>query len=215
MECTVAHGRPYFLPWHRAYLYFFERALRDQVPDAMLAWWDWRTPTIPLLFANQQDPQGQPNPLYSANVDPIALDQGANARPSIDVTAQTERYPGAPGAPPLPTPHEVQDALAQPDYAGFTEALEELHNRVHVWTGGRDGHMRYVEFAGFDPIFWAHHVMVDRIWRLWQLMHPGALPPDSVLRTALPPFSMTVEQTLDTAALGYDYAVSTSSAATQ
>src|SRR5207244_9738233 len=33
-----------FLPWHRAYLYFFELALRDQVPDATLAWWDWSSP---------------------------------------------------------------------------------------------------------------------------------------------------------------------------
>ena len=41
--CDNAHGTDYFLPWHRAYLYFFERALRDQVPDAMLTWWDWRT----------------------------------------------------------------------------------------------------------------------------------------------------------------------------
>src|SRR3954447_6857404 len=40
--CDDAHGTPYFLPWHRAYLYFFERALRDQVARAMLAWWDWR-----------------------------------------------------------------------------------------------------------------------------------------------------------------------------
>src|SRR3954465_2900894 len=40
--CDNAHRTPYFLPWHRAYLYFFERALRDQVPDAMLSWWDWR-----------------------------------------------------------------------------------------------------------------------------------------------------------------------------
>jgi Common central domain of tyrosinase len=41
--CDNAHGTPYFLPWHRAYLYFFERALRDRVERATLAWWDWRT----------------------------------------------------------------------------------------------------------------------------------------------------------------------------
>src|SRR5919199_6578827 len=41
--CNIAHGTPLFLPWHRAYLYRFERALRDQESDAMLAWWDWRT----------------------------------------------------------------------------------------------------------------------------------------------------------------------------
>ena len=39
--CDNAHGTPYCLPWHRAYLYFFERALRDQVPDVTLPWWNW------------------------------------------------------------------------------------------------------------------------------------------------------------------------------
>ncbi|WP_171058330.1 tyrosinase family protein [Modestobacter altitudinis] len=214
MDCTVAHGRPFFLPWHRAYLYFFERALRDQVPEATLTWWDWRTPTIPAIFAAEQDPGGQRNPLHSAPVDPVALQQGADARPPVLARRWTERDPGAPGTPPLPTAQDVQDALAQTDYSSFTEALEELHNRVHLWVGGRFGHMRLVEFSSFDPIFWAHHTMVDRIWRLWQLSHPGARPPASILRTALSPFPMTVEQTLDTTALGYDYAVSTSSAPT-
>jgi len=215
MDCTVAHGRPYFLPWHRAYLYFFERALRDQVPDVMLTWWDWRTPSIPLLFANDRDPAGRPNPLLSADVDPAALAQGANARPPIIVAARTERFPGLPGAPDLPTDAEVRRALEEPDYVSFSAALEELHNRVHLWIGGRNGHMRHVEFSSFDPIFWPHHAMVDRLWRLWQLSHPGGRPPAAILRTALSPFPMTVEQTLDTTALGYDYAASTSSASTR
>lgn len=209
MECTIAHGRPFFLPWHRAYLYFFERAMRDQVPDATLAWWDWQTPSIPAIFANRLDPQGQPNPLFAADVDPVALDQGASARPPILVAPRTERFPGARGAPPLPTVAEVRHALAQPDYESFTAALEELHNRVHVWTGGARGHMRFVEFSSFDPIFWAHHTMVDRLWRLWQLSPNGTDPPVSLLNTALPPFPMTVAQTLDTTVLGYDYAAST------
>ena len=32
ISCGNAHGTPYFLPWHRAYLYLFERSLRDQRP---------------------------------------------------------------------------------------------------------------------------------------------------------------------------------------
>ena len=34
---------PLFLPWHRAYLYFFELALQDQDPAhaVTLPWWDW------------------------------------------------------------------------------------------------------------------------------------------------------------------------------
>jgi hypothetical protein len=38
------HGAPLFLPWHRAYLHFFELAMADRVADVTLAWWDWSSP---------------------------------------------------------------------------------------------------------------------------------------------------------------------------
>jgi tyrosinase len=205
--CDNAHGTPYFLPWHRAYLYFFERALRDQVPRAMLAWWDWRTRParpgrIPAAFADERA-GAEPNPLFSADVDPLALRQGGNSVP-----ARTVRHPGARLAPPLPSAREVRDVLAIRDFQSFTAELEGLHDRVHMWVGG---HMGQIPYAAFDPIFWAHHAMVDRVWRLWQLAHPGARPPAAILDEALPPFRMTVRQTLSVTALGYDYAVSSAS----
>lgn len=214
MYCQNAHGTPYFLPWHRAYLYFFERALRDQVPDASLPWWDWVTPphqagALPAAYVDQQDSNGQDNSLFSAAVNPAALEQGKAS--GLDMAAQTLREPGQPGIHPLPTPSDVQAALAQPDYDGFRNAVEQLHNNVHIWVGGRDGHMGQIPFAAYDPIFWAHHVMIDRLWRIWQLQHPGADPDATLLDQALPPFRMTVRQTLDPTALGYDYASSTSS----
>jgi tyrosinase len=214
--CDNAHGTYYFLPWHRAYLYFFERALRDRVPDAMLVWWDWRTqtlgenPGIPRAFS-QKRPGGRRNPLYSAAVDPLALEQGRQARPPVVVEPNTVRELGPPGAPPLPTVQEVRAVLRLDDFRDFSDTLEDIHGRVHVWTGGRNGHMRHIPFAAFDPIFWAHHTMIDRLWRLWQLRHPNANPPASIMDDALPPFRMTVRRTLDVTALGYDYAASTSS----
>jgi tyrosinase len=216
MYCQNAHGTPYFLPWHRAYLYFFERALQDQVPDATLAWWDWATPAgqggvIPSAYGDEQDSVGHVNPLHSAAVNPIALEQGkANG---LDMAPNTLREPGQAGSPPLPSRDEIQAALAQTDYDHFRGSVEQLHNRVHVWVGGEDGHMSQIPFAAYDPIFWAHHTMIDRLWRLWQLQHPGANPDASLLDQALPPFRMTVRQTLDVTALGYDYASSTSSQA--
>lgn len=71
--------------------------------------------------------------------------------------------------------------------------------------------MGMIPFAAYDPVFWAHHTMCDRIWRLWQLRHTGSNPPASILDEALPPFRMTVRQTLSVTALGYDYAASTAS----
>jgi len=81
---------------------------------------------------------------------------------------------------------------------------------VHVWVGG---HMGDIPFAAFDPIFWAHHAMIDRVWRMWQLRHPSAGVPHRLLAEALPPFNMTVRETLDSNTLGYDYAVRSAGAA--
>ena len=35
------HYTERFLPWHRAYLVVFERALRQKEPDAFIPYWDW------------------------------------------------------------------------------------------------------------------------------------------------------------------------------
>lgn len=201
------HGTPLFLPWHRAYLYFFELALRDQVPGVTLSWWDWtsaasHTEGLPGAFS-EEEVDGEPNPLYSAEVDPVALEQARRA--GIDVPPVTERQPGDPSE--LPTAEEMESVLSLADFTDFSDQLEDPHhNFIHVWTGG---HMSQVPFAAYDPIFWAHHTMVDRLWRLWQLRHPGSGPPAELLGQALPPFNMTVAETLDVTALGYDYASST------
>jgi len=208
--CDNAHGTPYFLPWHRAYLYFFERGLRDQAPDVTLPWWNWtatfggRRQRIPGIYRARQV-EGRANPLYSAPVNRLALQQGRAA--GIRVAGRTQRRPGARGAPPLPSVAELNAVLGLSDFEDFSSQLEGLHDRVHMWTGG---HMGIIPYAAFDPIFWAHHTMIDRVWRLWQLRHSAARLPASILDEALPPFRMTVRQTLDVTALGYDYAVATS-----
>ena len=61
--------------------------------------------------------------------------------------------------------------MALEDFDDFTFQLEDLHNRVHVWTGGT---MSEIPVAAFDPVFWAHHTMIDRLWAIWQQAHPGA-----------------------------------------
>lgn len=208
--CSIAHGSPYFLPWHRAYLYAFERSLMDLSPSVSLPWWDWTVHTIPDVFTAADSPD---NPLASAEVDPVALKQAREGNPSIDLPDHTVRFPGQPGSPPLPTAADIASLLEVSDFLDFTAQLENFHNNVHVWTGGAGGDMYYIHLAAFDPIFWAHHTMVDRVWRLWQQRHSGATPPADILDDALPPFGLTVRQTLNVTTLGYDYAVTTASVA--
>src|SRR5690348_12488812 len=51
------HHTPLFLPWHRAYLYFFELTLKDLEPTVSLPWWDWTSPSshaqgLPSIYAD-------------------------------------------------------------------------------------------------------------------------------------------------------------------
>jgi tyrosinase len=194
------HGTRLFLPWHRAYLYFFELALRDLVPDAALAWWDWsstdsHTTGIPAAYATPKAGTG-PNSLYQTVVPQVARQSGKPTR--------TARAPAPPSA--LPSQQDVQAVLALSDFLDFQSQLEEIHNKIHLWVGGTMGE---IPWAAYDPIFFAHHAMIDRIWRLWQTRHPTPHLPAGLLEQALPPFPLTVAQTLDVNGLGYDYASTT------
>ncbi len=140
------HGTPLFLPWHRAYLYFFELDLRDQVADVVLPWWDWSVDQeIPAAY-NARKVGNNPNPLFNSPIQPSGRDGGP---------ARTNRKPGAPDAPPLPTPAQVQAVVALDDFIDFQTQLEDIHNGVHVWVGGTMGE---IPTAAYDPLFYAHHV---------------------------------------------------------
>jgi tyrosinase len=208
-ECEIAHGHPAFLPWHRAYLLRFEQALRDTGHDVMLPWWDWtKTREVPAAYAEPTLADGSPNPLYSAQIDPLARKQGERSgEPETVELARLDHTVRAPGRPHtrLPTEAEVKRTLSYKDYGQFRSELEDNHNNVHMWVGG---HMGDLPFASFDPIFYAHHCMIDRLWRIWQLNHPGTSFPETLRSKVMTPFNLTGGAVLDPTALGYDYSVS-------
>lgn len=59
-------------------------------------------------------------------------------------------------------------------------SIEGIHNTIHTTTGGpgssgvSGGHMTYLPLAAFDPVFWLHHANVDRLFALWQTVHPDS-----------------------------------------
>jgi tyrosinase len=200
LPISCVHHHELFLPWHRAYLYLFEKALQDIVPGVTLPWWDWTNHSegIPGPYARRKA-NGRKNPLFDSPIQPAGRVSPGQTR--------TTRNPGEPEG--LPSASEVEAVLANSDYLTFQAQLENLHDGVHVWTGGT---MASVPTAAYDPLFWAHHCMIDRLWYLWQLRHPGAGVPAAQLNRALAPFPLTVRDTLDVTQLGYDYAASTASA---
>ncbi len=187
-----------FLPWHRAYLWWLEQALQDQVPGVSLPWWDWRRDrSVPRAYRARRG-SGEPNPLASSRA------VVPNADPPI--RHRTRRQPGANPGSQLPTMDDVASVLDDTDFASFSDRLEQLHDDVHVWVGGD---MRQVTTAAYDPLFFAHHCMIDRIWYLWQVRHGNGGVPNALLDLELIPFGKRFRDVLDVQALGYEYAATT------
>lgn len=184
-----------FLPWHRAYLWDLEQKLQDQVEGAALPWWDWtRESGVPPAYGAAQI-DGAPNPL-----------QGSRARvPTANppINRRTRRQPGQSPFARLPTAPGVEALYSDSDWASFADRLQNYHDNVHGWVGGDMGD---VTTAAFDPIFFAHHCMIDRIWYLWQVRHGNGGVPSSLLGLVLDPFNKTVRDVLDVQTLGYEYA---------
>jgi tyrosinase len=204
-EGRVGRDRfPYdlFLPWHRAYLHYWEHTARDQNDGAALPWWDWTSDSshtigIPDSFSVPQV-NGKDNPLASGPV--LATSRRDPAR-------STQRAPDDPGN--LPSADDVQRLMPLGNYVDFSNQLQDMHNNVHVWVGGDMG---TTVKAAFDPIFWSHHCMIDRIWYLWQLQNGVNNIPADYLDKPLSPFDLTVQDVLDINRLGYEYAQSAQSA---
>ena len=122
-----------------------------------------------------------------------------------------------------PRPQDVTNILqiksffnfgSGPESNHFFGACENIHNLIHNFTGGTNpnanlpGEQQYglMVSAGTtaqDPIFWAHHSNVDRLYSEWQGLHPGGGPdnPGDVLA----PWRNHVEDVSAISDLGYEY----------
>jgi hypothetical protein len=168
-----------FLIWHRAYVYYFERILREASGDPAfsLPYWDYTGTErrFPLAFAR---PEPHPtskipsNPLYSANRE-MAFMNGtyelSAATVTTDLLFAEERFFG---------PSEDQGFAggvtdSDPRTQGMIE--RQPHNLLHLAIGGvinneHNGLMADVPTAAFDPAFWVHHANIDRLWSKWDAL---------------------------------------------
>jgi len=91
-----------------------------------------------------------PNPLAAFRINL------PNTNPPL--VRNTKRQPGNPND--LPEQSKVDDVLSRTDWNDFNNAIEDVHDDVHGWVSGDMG---VVGTAAFDPIFWSHHAMIDRM----------------------------------------------------
>ncbi|MFL6336492.1 MAG: tyrosinase family protein [Pyrinomonadaceae bacterium] len=123
-----------------------------------------------------------------------------------------------------PTEQDIQNILKLPSFYNFGSgpdsnhffgACENIHNLIHNFSGGGNpnfgvlagepqyGYMQSAGTTARDPIFWAHHSNVDRLYSEWQGQHPGAGPDDP--EDILAPWPNQVKDVEAISDLGYEY----------
>jgi tyrosinase len=161
------HGNELFLPWHRALLLQFERALQQSDPPDTLAlrlpYWNWtEEPKWPAIF-------NEGGPLFFAGRTPGAFGKTyttAQLRNTIRTTTSWRGFGGVQcSAPPGCTDGDcvVCNADGLPSKYGALESPS--HNDMHNWIGGA---MFEDTTAGRDYIFWSFHTYIDLLYDCWQ-----------------------------------------------
>ena len=210
MPIYCEHGTDNFLTWHRPYIYQYEQRLQDIDPEVTVPYWDWTDSEsiangIPQAFLDETyvDPETgetKPNPLRKWK----DLQQQPSGDPSG--TCGWDNYPDtlrdADSSSELDDLRLlVEEALEEDQFLDFTRALENPHNRLHVWVNGTMSTFQ----SSYDPIFWSHHANVDRQFWQWQKLYGNASIPNSVRNFICNPFGTRVEDILDVHDLGYTY----------
>ena len=184
------HGHWWFLPWHRMYLYYFERILIHAIQasgfpipsDFGLPYWDYTGDamgltakrTIPQSLRDRQyvppgETAAESNPLFeveriaarNSEMNPSPLP--ASAVSMTDAFAFTNFVNSASGFPSgFGGRNRTSPSFFDPNRAGQFEITP--HGAVHNSVGGK---MSRFDTAAQDPIFWTHHCNLDRLWNRW------------------------------------------------
>lgn len=136
------HFSQFFLPWHRGFLYSLERILRKLAKDddLRLMYWNWEQDrTVPAIYTQSNQC------LFYSNRNFQGLTPGDVDVHTLLTTATWGQFGGG--------------------GSGHTgAAFGGPHANVH---DAFLGDMSDLQFSPRDPIFYAHHGNIDRLWSSW------------------------------------------------
>lgn len=179
------HSSWLFLPFHRYYLYFYERILGKLIDDPNFAmpFWNWDaqggmhlpdiyTDTTSSLYDALRDVNHQPPTMIDLDFNGVDSNISDGQQLSQNLTIMYRQMVSNSRTARLffGGPYRAGD---EPDPgAGSIESIP--HGPVHVWTGDRrqpnTEDMGNFYSAARDPIFYAHHSNIDRMWTLWKTL---------------------------------------------
>ncbi|KAF3451518.1 hypothetical protein FNV43_RR07613 [Rhamnella rubrinervis] len=174
-----------FFPWHRYYLYFYEKILGKLIDDPTFAlpFWNWDSPPgmqMPALFANSKSPLYD-NLRAASHQPPTLTDLDFNG--SDETTTKQDQissnlrimYRQMVSNGKNPKLFFGSSYLAGDEADPGSGSVENIpHGPVHVWTGDNTQpnfeNMGNFYSAARDPIFFAHHSNIDRMWTIWKTL---------------------------------------------
>lgn len=182
------HNSAAFLPWHRYFLHVYETNLRERCGyDGSLVYWDWTKDSIAL----EHSPVFDSTTGFGGDGDVGAnITLGRSGRcvvdgPFANLTVKyydidykphclSRGFRSSAGKLGHIDGHSVSQAsilevLSKATYEEFVKVLEDrVHNAIPMGIGGD-----FETFtAPYDPLFYLHHVQLDRVWWLWQQRQP-------------------------------------------
>ncbi|KAL3508853.1 hypothetical protein ACH5RR_028254 [Cinchona calisaya] len=226
------HRSWFFFPWHRMYLYFFERICKNLLDDDTftLPFWQWDDASgmeMPGLMYNDTklslyDCLRDPNHLPPTVID-LAFSRKDRMKPPIPPNIQIKYNLSTMYTQMITQSPTPQKFFGQPLRAGDKPdpgegSIESLpHNCVHDWTGDpaqpNVEDMGVLYAAGRDPIFYAHHGNIDRMWYIYNNVLKGKNITDGdwlnssfiFYNEEAKPVRVKIQDSLDITKLGYTY----------
>ncbi|XP_078140064.1 tyrosinase-like [Centroberyx gerrardi] len=204
-ENNSAHRGPAFAFWHRVFLLFIEREIRELTGDQdfYVPYWDWTRTDHCNICTNQyfggvgQDGRidgASPFSKWEESLGIICIQSDASE------PGRLIRNPGRdPVFKTLPTAEDVEDIMTAESFDtppfdktstnSFRNKLEgfdipqdsrhlnaSMHNLIHRYLNGT---MSLVPTAANDPVFMLHHCFIDKLLERWLEDHSDAAYPDS------------------------------------
>ena len=192
-DMMAIHSSPAFLPWHRRFLWDFEKELQrvSNNPNLGIPYWNWPEGGANASMWNDDLLGGDGDASGIVRSGPFRSGRWTVVDSSGNAAGSLERGFGRnTGGIDLPTRAELDGLLQITPYdtspwnrssnPSFRNVLEgwagnlSFHNLGHVWVGGSMLPMT----SPNDPVFFFHHCMVDKLWHEWQQRFPsqGYLP---------------------------------------
>ncbi|GMI64542.1 hypothetical protein HRI_000123500 [Hibiscus trionum] len=179
------HNSWLFFPFHRYYLYFFEKILGKLIDDPTFAmpFWNWDTPggmQMPAFYSNpnspfyddRRNPNHQPPALLDLDFNGTDEISSSNDQISSNLNIMYRQMVSNGKTARLFLGNAYRAGEEPNPGAGSLENIP--HAPVHIWCGDNT-QPNFEDMGNFysaarDPIFYAHHSNVDRMWSVWKTL---------------------------------------------